>query len=248
MPRLQPLRRHPERTFRAFLRANRFFLLGIALLLTVQLGVLMTNPQGDMLLLLNKMRQPWADTFFRIGTKLGEPLAYGLLLIPVAAFRWRTAIFMIVTGATVAIAAGILKVLFGQARPLKYFGDLDWTIVETLNRFPEEYENWGLSSFPSGHTASAFALYSFLCFNVKRPKVVISILCFLLAFEVGLSRMYLLYHFLRDVTAGALLGVLVAVLTYLLQWSVWPEKEGLNRGWWHWLYPGTPLAGKVPPP
>jgi len=248
MPRLQALRYHPEQTFRAFLKANRFFLIGVGLLLVLQLGLILTNSRGDLLLLINEMRQPWADTFFRIGTKLGEPIAYAVLFVLVAAFRWRTAIFLVFTGALVAGLAGLLKILFGQARPLKYFGDLDWTIVESLQRFPEEYENWGFSSFPSGHTASAFALYGFLCFNVKRPKIAASILCFLLAFEVGFSRMYLLYHFLRDVTAGALLGILVAMLMYLLQWATWPDATSLNNGWWRWLRPRQPLAGEVPPP
>ena len=231
--RFQPFRYYPEQSLKNFLHANRFFLIGVGLLLSLQLYLLATNGRGDLLIYLNGKRTVFGDTFFRFMTDVGSWPGYLIAIILAAAFRYRTAIFTLVTGVTTAVVVAGLKNLFGEKRPLKWFGDGDWTIVEALNRFPEEFENWGENSFPSGHTAAGFALFSFLCFNVKRPKILISTLCFLLALTVGFSRMYLLYHFLQDVTAGAIIGVLIGVVMYMLQWSVWKDSTALNQGFWN---------------
>ena len=164
---------------------------------------------------------------------MGEPIAYVVVLAIALTFRVRTALFTVVTGVTVAVVTGLLKIYFAEARPMRYFFDNFETTWHQLNLFDENMRNWGYSSFPSGHSASAFALFSFACFNVHRPKIIVSILCFLLAAQVAFSRMYLLFHFLRDVTAGAFLGVGIAVLMFFLQWKIDPEAAWLNDGiWW----------------
>ncbi|CAH1000478.1 hypothetical protein LEM8419_01631 [Neolewinella maritima] len=230
------VRRHytpPSLRLKTFLRANRFFLIGVLLLLLGFLYLLFTNQQGDELIAINGLRTDRLDWVFITGTQLGEPIAYVVVLLIALTFRLRTALFTVLTGATVAVVAGLLKLYFAEARPMRYFFDNFEATWHSLNLFDENMRNWGYSSFPSGHTASAFALYSFVCFNVRRPKIVISILCFLLALMVGFSRMYLLYHFLRDVTAGAFLGLLVAIAMFFLQWKLYPNNARLNDGiWW----------------
>ncbi|WP_420460525.1 phosphatase PAP2 family protein [Neolewinella sp.] len=230
------VRRHyvpPSLRFRTFLRANRFFLIGVLLLLAGFLYLLFTNQQGDELIAINALRTDRLDTFFISATRLGEPIAYVVVLLVAVTFRLRTALFAALTGITVAIVAGLLKLYFAEARPMRYFFDNFEDTWHSLNLFDENMRNWGYSSFPSGHTASAFALYSFVCFNVHRPKIAISIACFLLALTVGCSRMYLLYHFLRDVTAGAFLGLLVAIVMFFLQWKLFPDSARLDDGiWW----------------
>ena len=229
-------RRHftpPSLRFRTFLRANRFFLIGVMLLLVGFLYLLFTNQQGDELIAINKLRTPTYDRIFIAGTQLGEPIAYVVVLLIALTFRLRTALFTVLTGAAVAVFSGALKLYFAEARPMRYFFDNFESTWHSLNLFDEPMRNWGYSSFPSGHSASAFALYSFICFNARRPKIFISILCFLLAAEVAFSRMYLLYHFLRDVTAGAFLGLLIAIAMFFLQWKLFPDNERLNDGiWW----------------
>jgi membrane-associated phospholipid phosphatase len=61
-------------------------------------------------------------------------------------------------------------------------------------------------SFPSGHTASAFALATLLSFSIKN-KPIASIGLLGAACLVGFSRTYLSQHFLVDVCAGSLIGV-----------------------------------------
>ncbi len=63
-------------------------------------------------------------------------------------------------------------------------------------------------SFPSGHTATSFAAATVLSVYAPRWRVPF----FLLASLIGLSRIYNGMHYPTDVLAGAVLGVLVAVV------------------------------------
>ena len=193
----------------------------------------MTNRQGDELIAINQLRTENLDNFFIAGTLLGEPIAYVVVLIGFLFYRIRTAIFVALTGGAVGIITGLLKIYFAEARPMRWFFDNFEATWHSLNLFDESMRNWGDTSFPSGHSASAFALFSFISLNVRRPKILVSIVCFLLATEVAFSRMYLLYHFLRDVTFGAFIGLLIGVAMFFLQWKLAPDNRVLNDGiWW----------------
>lgn len=63
-------------------------------------------------------------------------------------------------------------------------------------------------SFPSGHAAIAFMIAVFLSARYRR----LSPLFFCAASLVALSRIYLGLHYLSDVVAGALIGILVSVM------------------------------------
>jgi undecaprenyl-diphosphatase len=63
-------------------------------------------------------------------------------------------------------------------------------------------------SFPSGHTATSFACATVLAAFVPRLRVPL----FVLAALIALSRIYNGMHYPTDVLAGALLGVLTALL------------------------------------
>jgi undecaprenyl-diphosphatase len=68
-------------------------------------------------------------------------------------------------------------------------------------------------AFPSLHTALAFGVVPFLSKIFRKEK-----LWFSLAILIGLSRLYLLSHFLSDVVFGAFLGYLIA-LTVEKRWK-----------------------------
>jgi membrane-associated phospholipid phosphatase len=222
----------PEKTTSEFLRANRVFLIAFLLLLLNFLYVLATNKQGDALLIINGYRSEFWDWFFIIGTRFGEPEAYVIVFLVASAYRFRTGLFSILSGITAGIVSGILKVIFGAARPMRWFFDNYEEVWHSLNLFEEHMRSWAYTSFPSGHAASAFALFSFVSFNARRGKFIVGLGCFLVAAQVAFSRMYLLYHFLRDVTAGALLGLIIGILMYGLQYRFYPNSKLLNRGWY----------------
>ncbi len=62
----------------------------------------------------------------------------------------------------------------------------------------------GRNSFPSGHTTSAFAVFSLLAFAVRNKGVQFVFFC--LAILVGYSRIYLGQHFFEDTVTGAAIG------------------------------------------
>jgi undecaprenyl-diphosphatase len=81
----------------------------------------------------------------------------------------------------------------------------------------------GSPSFPSGHTATAFAAAAVVGAFYPRLRWPL----YSLAALVGLSRIYLGVHFTLDVLAGALLGISVGL------GLVWIGRRGhsLLRGW-----------------
>jgi membrane-associated phospholipid phosphatase len=85
-------------------------------------------------------------------------------------------------------------------------------------------------SFPSGHTASAFSMFLVLShFSKNRWR---SFSCFLAAFFVGYSRMYLAQHFFADVYGGAIIAVIMTIVViYILekQFSL-GDKQSLQKG------------------
>ena len=239
----------PERRADKFFGNNWLFFLAALVLVLVNLGLVLTSNQGEALVAINRLRSPGWDLFFKVGTHFAEPVAYLAILVLVSAFSFRKAIYLVVAGTLAGVVAGICKAIFAQARPMRWFYDNQNEIWHSLARFEDKWQSWDeVSSFPSGHTASAFALYGFLAFNARRWKTGVTLFCLSIAIMVSFSRMYLLYHFLRDVTAGAFIGLLVAMLTYYLQGKVLTGFPGLDRGWYERIVGLPPVAERVPPP
>ncbi|MFK8163016.1 MAG: phosphatase PAP2 family protein [Lewinella sp.] len=232
-----------------FLRYNWLFVGGTLLILMVNIGLIASSNQGDALVAINKLRTENWDVFFKVGTHFAEPVAYLGVIIIVTAFSYRHGLFTVVAGALAGIFSGVFKAIFAQARPMRWFFDNYEEIWHSLNLFEENWRSWDPdSSFPSGHAASAFALYGFLAFTSRKRKLAVSLLCFGLAVMVGFSRMYLLYHFLRDVTAGALLGTLIGAFVYYLQKAAYPQHAWLDRGWLDFFRKRPAPSGEILPP
>lgn len=77
-------------------------------------------------------------------------------------------------------------------------------------------------SFPSGHTAIAFMIATFL--SARYPKW--SILFYFLACLIGITRIYLGLHYPSDVIVGAIIGVLT---TSVVIWI--GKKSGKLEKW-----------------
>jgi len=222
-----PTNRKPDQlpeTWRVFLKRNQLFLIGLLLFLVIALVGLVGWEQGTWLWFFNNHRTPAGNTFFRITTKAGEEWAFILVGIMLAFVRFRSALAIPVLAFFVTLVSAISKALFRQPRPLAYFRGLE--LDDQLNLIEGVRVNTSqVSSFPSGHTMAGFALFAFLAFTwPARRKAAMGFFCLFMAVAVGLSRIYLVQHFLKDVALGAILGVLVAWALYYLHY-----RPGRNR-------------------
>lgn len=100
-----------------------------------------------------------------------------------------------------------LKLLLSRQRP--------YEIIEQLNTFGINLKDY---SFPSGHTTASFSIATVIALNIP----IVSLLAFLVATIIGMSRIYLGVHYPTDVVAGIILGVGSSVLVhmYLLEYIV----------------------------
>ena len=96
----------------------------------------------------------------------------------------------------------ILKPLFARPRPC----DVN-TAITILVKRPHGH------SFPSGHTASAFAAAFALCLQNRKLGVPALVLAAFIAF----TRLYLYVHFPTDVLGGLVLGI---ALGFFASWLV----------------------------
>lgn len=198
-------------------RDNRLFFLCFSLFAIVGAILLHEVPQGQEIIYFSQRRSPFADWFFRWATHLGEEYFFLIAIVVYAILRKRTAWIVALLGFAVMWVSYGTKTFFAQDRPYAWFqklGLLDKiTAVEGVPMYS------AATSFPSGHTMAAFALYSFLAFAIPR-KQVLPALFFGIALLVGVSRIYLAQHFFRDVYAGAMIGVMLALGAY-----VWLERR-----------------------
>jgi membrane-associated phospholipid phosphatase len=95
----------------------------------------------------------------------------------------------------------LLKWIAGRHRPIDLFNPGHFG----FDYFGSVYES---TSFPSGHTQTAFTLATALTILFPRWRIPI----FLMAGAVGLSRIILTSHYLSDVIAGAGIGIIGTLL------------------------------------
>ncbi len=206
------------------IRKRRWFFTVVATFWVVSFVVYLVSARGDEILFFAHHRSSWADQLFIWGTKLGEPLGY-LLVAAFLAFRhFRALVSLPLAAIVVAILSVSLKWLFGHERPLPWFQKMHpdevIPLVEGVNVFT------GATSFPSGHTMSAFVLFTLAALWSGSGRFQQG-LCAFLAILVGLSRIYLVQHFLEDVLAGSVLGVCCGLFVWLLI-KDWQRPAWLN--------------------
>ena len=179
----------------------------------------------DVIFFFSERRTPFLDLFFTYFTKMGEEIMYFVFLISFLFIKVRYAILVPLIGITVSMISYLTKSFFAHDRPLIYLENMG--LADQVNFVEGIQLLIGQTSFPSGHTMSAFALYGLVAFMFSRKKIW-CIVFFVFALLIGLSRNYLVQHFFQDIYLGAMIGFALSILFYLGQ-----SKFILEDG--HWL-------------
>ncbi len=180
---------------------------GQATAVVVQVGRLQRLLSYDeaLLLSLQRFRRPWLTLVARTLTALGGTRAWTLAGVGLLATRTRLGVHLglrLAAATTLAtLASQALKRSLTRARP-----DSAISGFEALTANPDRF------SFPSGHTAAAFAV----AIAFAGEPFGLGPLSLLLGTGIALSRVYLGAHYPLDVGAGAALGAVSGVAARLL--------------------------------
>ncbi|MBP3701405.1 MAG: phosphatase PAP2 family protein, partial [Lachnospiraceae bacterium] len=165
------------------------------------------------------LRTAAGDAFFMTLTNLGdEAAAIVILLIVFWCINKKAGYFMVYSTVFGMLMNQLLKSLFEIPRP--WIRDPQFQAVEAAK------ETAGGYSFPSGHTATAVAVYGSAALYFKKNWV--RILCVAIIAIVALSRMYLGVHTPADVGVSLLIGV---VMILVLQ-KVLAKAEESEKTFW----------------
>jgi membrane-associated phospholipid phosphatase len=209
-----------------FVKENRGYMGSFLLLWSIACYLLFAVVEkGEIILFFADNRTESRNHFFTFCTYIGEGYVYVIATVFLLFISYSKSLFISVNAVVVLGVSGILKRYFEHERPCRYFNDL-LEHSDLPNYVPDIVllDGW-TTSFPSGHTTSAFAFYTLLAFFI--PNKLLKFCCLVLAALVGLSRMYLVQHFLKDVTSGMLTGFLIALFVYWLHDRFahkWPGK------------------------
>ena len=179
--------------------------------------------KADGFLLINHIHNEMFDKFFTMFTNVGN----GLVVIAVMLFlliRKKTG-WVLQIGISLLISGLLVQMIkhfMPSPRPVVFF-------VSGAVHYITGVTRTGHSSFPSGHTATAFMLTTLLAlyFPDKKPG-----LFFLtVAVLTGYSRIYLSQHFPIDVLMGSLAGVLPSLAVYIFIPLPFFEKKFTKSEW-----------------
>jgi membrane-associated phospholipid phosphatase len=195
-----------------------FFLPYLTFLFFCSFALLLFDKEG-LHIAINQKNHPFADVFFKYLTYLGDGrmlVVYALILLFI---KYRFVLILLLSNLFSGVLTFILKtqVFDASLRPKKYFEN-----IYELRLVPG-VENYLHNSMPSGHTATAFCVFTgFALMSKNKYK---GFLFLIISALIGFSRIYLSQHFLDDVFIGSLIGVLFALLVYYLF-----EKHVRNQG------------------
>jgi membrane-associated phospholipid phosphatase len=177
-------------------------------------------PKGDLVLIINGIHTPILDFFFKNITFLGDGKFYAVFVFALLFVDYFYLILSLVCILFTTIIVQYMKlVLFhNEYRPLEFFKykpELSYHLVSDI-------EISYFNSFPSGHTTTGFVMCTLIIIllaqKLQKLNPMIQVAIFLIAFLIGISRIYLLQHFFVDTYAGTFIGVAIVISCwYLLQ-------------------------------
>lgn len=147
------------------------------------------------------------DVFFKYITHLGDGLFLVFVALILLFFDTKKSLTLLVAYAVSGGITQFLKEVFFnfEMRPYFYHSFYDFPL-KIVNGVDMHSQN----SFPSGHATAAFCLFTILSFFSAKKIIQFGIA--LLTIIVSFSRVYLSQHFIEDITAGSLIGIVFSSL------------------------------------
>ena len=205
------------------LQRSRNYFYGLLILLIGGLIMLLWLGKSGSFIALNPFHPEWLNTFFTYYTYTGDgffALILSLVLILYVKTR-REGIALLMAFLLSGLVVQVIKNLVDSPRPGMFFE-------------PGQYHHFingvtlsNNAGFPSGHTASAFALATVLALFLKNINWQLPVLLF--AAFTGYSRIYLGQHFLGDVLVGTLIGCLSGLLACYLVVRFQFTRKGFRK-------------------
>ncbi|GAB4028401.1 phosphatase PAP2 family protein [Spirosoma koreense] len=209
----------------SLIRKNRFFFFPYLLILALVGVWQLLYTQEQLMQWVNFRNTPVADLIFPYITYLGDGVFYVIICLILLIYDRRVGLMALASFALSSLTSEFLKrIIFSNSpRPLKFFehSPYKYHIIEGLDIHT-------INSFPSGHTTTAFAMFSLLAFLDSRKDR--GGLFLALAILTGYSRVYLFQHFVEDAYVGSLIGSISSVIVYLLmhRWVTKNKNLGGN--------------------
>ncbi len=164
------------------------------------------------------------NVFFKYFTYLGDGLVYLILFLGFLFIKYTHSLkIFVLTIIQTSIVVFFKQFLFDSLpRPKIFFeGIVPLNFVDGVTVF-------GYDTFPSGHTATAFAIATLFALTFNKHYLV-SFLLFIGATLVAFSRVYLMQHFFVDVYIGAIIGVLSALIVHKIFEIIEKQHSGTDK-------------------
>lgn len=190
-----------------FISVNKYYLLTIVLMLLTFIQVkryfsyeLLTFDMFIHDYILDNLVNNGLTSFFKVITNMGSVYFYIIcLIIMFVVYKNKKNILKLSSSLLTAYLINlVIKFIINRKRPLTSLISVPWD-----------------PSFPSGHTVCSLVFYGTLIYlvnnsDIKRlKKVLITIFLVIIILLIGVSRLYLGVHYLSDVCAGYLVGLLI---------------------------------------
>lgn len=203
---------------RDFLRTP-FISLCLSMLIILAYPILFFS-KGDIVILINTHHQTSLDIFFKYITYLGDGVLIAIFLVFLLFVSYKWSILTALSIVVHSILVSIFKrwLYEGLERPTALLKNVEWHYVEGVDVH-------GANTFPSGHTTTAFAFFAILVVVFHHRHYLFSLIFFLLAFWAGLSRVYLLQHFLVDVYFGSIFGIFSVILSLFIMDKIFDSSK-----------------------
>lgn len=207
----------------SLLRNNRTYFLSFLLFICTGFVLLLMNGKAASFISLNAYHPFWLNVFFINYTFMGDGI-FALCLIALYLLYYKKkkeTLAFLYSFLLSGIIVQVIKNLISAPRPKLFFEPGQYLF------FVEDVSLVNNSSFPSGHTATAFALATVFILITKNKYWQLPVL--MAAFLVGYSRIYLAQHFLIDVLVGACIGSLSGLIAVYIAKNIQHIKISFKR-------------------